>query len=158
MVILCCFHIFLGMTDHGLFCVCKYITTNLSTFTAAQYGVLSAHHISTNASTRLSSGYTALHYAAQNNNLESTKALLSKDNTRVDGFSKANGGCGATPLHRASFSGACSCMELLVKNGANLYAQDESFGDLMTPLHKAVSGGRYGGVESIRKIAIIIIM
>jgi hypothetical protein len=48
----------------------------------------------------------------------------------------------ATPLHRASFSGAISAMQLLLTHGANLFTKDTSFGDGRTPLHKAVAGGR----------------
>jgi hypothetical protein len=72
--------------------------------------------------------------------------------------------CGATPLHRASFSGAISSMQVLLSwrrhnnrtnggadynnsagdfgGGVNLFARDVSFGDQRTPLHKAVAGGR----------------
>ena len=80
--------------------------------------------------------------------------------------------CGATPLHRAAFSGAISSMQVLLSWGeatanhepnnhsyqtsndrtyrsipnncklATLLAKDTSFGDKRTPLHKAVAGGR----------------
>jgi hypothetical protein len=73
--------------------------------------------------------------------------------------------CGATPLHRAAFSGAISSMQVLLSwrrhnnrtnsgvatnnsarddggGGVNLFARDVSFGDRRTPLHKAVAGGR----------------
>lgn len=132
---------------HKVNCPCKNFSVTLSSLTAAEFGILSNSHISSSSPARSSSGYTALHLAAQNNNVESTKLLLEKGNICVDGVLKINGGCGATPLHRASFSGACACMKLLIENGANLFAQDESFGDRMTPLHKAISGGRYKAVQ-----------
>lgn len=69
--------------------------------------------------------------------------------------------CGATPLHRASFSGAVASMQVLLSwrqsdrnnrdvnsardndyGGVNLLSRDVSFGDQRTPLHKAVAGGR----------------
>ncbi|KAK1738269.1 hypothetical protein QTG54_010938 [Skeletonema marinoi] len=66
--------------------------------------------------------------------------------------------CGATPLHRASFSGAISAMQVLLSwrqrdtdnrggvgdpnGGVNVLSRDVSFGDQRTPLHKAVAGGR----------------
>lgn len=119
----------------------------MSTFTAAQFGVLAQEQVNSSSSTRLSHGYTALHHAAQNNNVQSTSLLLEQKNTHVDGVPKLQGGCGATPLHRASFTGAYDCMKLLIDHGANLFALDESFGDLMTPLHKAISGGRSNAVQ-----------
>jgi len=78
-------------------------------------------------------------------------------NNREDGNHTANVKklCGATPLHRASFSGAISAMQVLlswrqrdtesrgaVDGGVNLLSRDVSFGDQRTPLHKAVAGGR----------------
>ena len=55
--------------------------------------------------------------------------------------------CGASPLHRASFSGAVATMKLLMEHEANLMARDTSFGDDMTPLHKATAGGRHLAVQ-----------
>ena len=52
----------------------------------------------------------------------------------------------ATPLHRACYSGALSCIKLLLDNGADDMAIDYSMDDAMTPLHKAVKGGRYYAV------------
>jgi len=68
----------------------------------------------------------------------------------IDGSRSGKGKIsGATPMHRAAFSGAISAMQVLIswgENGdgkkANLLAQDSSFGDKKTPLHKAVAGGR----------------
>jgi hypothetical protein len=57
-------------------------------------------------------------------------------------------GSGATALHRASFSGAVATMRLLMADPACALLQtDTSFGDCMTPLHKAASGGRYLAVQ-----------
>ena len=113
-------------------------------------------------------GMTPLHYAAQNGHAAATALLLglgadvdgrtsqerSKDTEKSERAS-----CGATPLHRAAFSGAVSAMQVLLEwNGVNnggggsdeeagktqcdLLAKDSSFGDMMTPLHKAAAGGR----------------
>jgi hypothetical protein len=57
-------------------------------------------------------------------------------------------GSGATALHRASFSGAVATMRLLLADPeCALLQTDTSFGDYMTPLHKAASGGRYLAVQ-----------
>ena len=57
-------------------------------------------------------------------------------------------GSGATALHRASFSGAVATMRLLLADpDCALLQTDTSFGDYMTPLHKAASGGRYLAVQ-----------
>ena len=137
------------MNSHRPDCPCRNLQRKYSLITAAEFGVVSSEHLLSDASSKLSSGYSPLHLAAQHNNIESTKLLLTQSNICVDGIPKSRGGCGATPLHRASFSGAYSCMKLLLEHGANLFAQDESFGDLMSPLHKAVSAGRYNAVKLI---------
>lgn len=81
-------------------------------------------------------GYTALHFAAQNGHVSIVQFLLLKAHCDVNAQQ-----CGATPLHRAAFSGQLECVRLLVEAGANLNLPDTSFGDDNTALHKAVLGG-----------------
>lgn len=165
-------------------CPCKRLPLCLSSFTAAEYGDLhSLNRLGTSvASRRDAHGYSPLHMAAQHGQVAATSLLL-RLNCPVDGCERKcrsarsyhqistkgdveseNGiptssrcCCGATPLHRASFSGAVVTMRLLLEYGADILATDASFGDLQTPLHKAAAGGRHLAVylllESLRKDA-----
>jgi ankyrin repeat protein len=145
-------------------CPCQHTPLSLSSATAAEYGDIeslshrlvekrtNAHshpeqHVITNG------GITPLHLAAQHDHPAAVSLLLSKGGCHVDtGLTSDDRSsyCGATPLHRASFAGSVSAMEVLLEWGSeqssaistDILAKDESFGDLRTPLHKAVAGGR----------------
>jgi hypothetical protein len=159
-------------------CPCKLLPRSLSSFTAAEYGDL--HSLTrlgrTVSQRRDEAGYTPLHFAAQQNHVAAT-ALLLQLGCPVDGDAGRTGTprheygtdrrppvtCGATPLHRAAYSGAIAAMRVLLeweKRGSgddnnyitttgqcNLLARDTSFWDESTPLHKAAAGGRYLAVH-----------
>jgi len=118
---------------------------------------------------RTNGGITPLHLAAQHGQLGAVTMLLRESGCGVDTglvesgacspVSEGGNACGATPLHRAAFSGAVGCMFALItwrrgdvaegRGGGgsgcvrcNLLASDTSFGDEKTPLHKALGGGR----------------
>lgn len=78
------------------------------------------------------SGYTALHYAARNNNFEICKELL-ENNASVNAVTKSGR---ATPLHRASTQGHVKIVELLLKSGADVDLLDA---DGFSALHRAVA-------------------
>jgi len=177
-------------SSHPRQCPCKLLPQCLSSFTAAEYGDL--HSLSTKPDVTHKvglGGLTPLHYAAQNDKASSTAYLLglganvdgrprledmsisvlhqnvgSGSSGRAETKSK-EAWCGATPLHRAAFSGAVSAMQILLEWGSgssaaptsnaasttsrdtsrrqcDILTQDTSFGDKMTPLHKAAAGGR----------------
>jgi len=164
-------------SSHPRQCPCKLLPQCLSSFTAAEYGDL--HSLSTKPDVAHKvglGGLTPLHYAAQNDKASATAYLLGlgadvDGRPRVEdmsisvlhqGVGSGSSGrterkskeawCGATPLHRAAFSGAVSAMQILLEWGSgssgtsrrqcDILAQDTSFGDKMTPLHKAAAGGR----------------
>ena len=134
-------------------CTCKLLPWNLSTNTAAEYGDLGSitHRMGKDSSKTTAS--EPLHLAAQHGHISVTSFLLQK------GFHADSGSMNyktarpntATPLHRACYSGAIGCIQLLLDHGSDLLARDTSFGDGMTPLHKAVKGGRFVAVAVIMK-------
>lgn len=151
-------------------CTCKNILWNLSTNTAAEYGDLGAlirrytamkeeknqyfcgpTDYSSNSST---TSYEPLHLAAQHGHLAVASYLLQQGFHPDSGRAfhqerKASLSFSATPLHRACYSGAIGCVKLLLEHGADITPVDDTFGDGMTPLHKAVKGGRYLAVAVI---------
>lgn len=138
--------------DHGRSCPCKRLPLCLSSFTAAELGDVNSlqrrvehqreRHSKPAWRATDSAGNTPLHLAAQHGHVAATAFLLQGD-YRCD----VNAGS-ATPLHRASFSGAVATMRLLMDVAScDLLARDSSFGDFMTPLHKAASGGRQLAVQ-----------
>ena len=141
-------------------CPCKKLPMVLSSFTAAEYGDVHSlmRRINNNNGTptttsihekRDSAGNTPLHLAAQHGHVPATAALLAAG-VNPNGYTPNKNGDEttkhmrtATPLHRASFSGAVATMHLLLQlPECNILVGDSSFGDEQSPLHKAVSGGR----------------
>ena len=91
-------------------CPCKFLSSSLSSFTAAEYGdIHSLSKIKDVATRRDDAGYSPLHFTAQFNHVAAT-ALLLQLGCPVD-----VGVCGATPLHRAAFSGATAAMKVLLE-------------------------------------------
>jgi len=148
--------------QHGRSCPCKRVPLLLSSFTAAEHGNVPAllrrqgrphqqlNSNSTASNQRVdSAGNTPLHLAAQHGHTGVTALLLRNNNNYNNSKTTVNAAAGgATPLHRASFSGAVATMRLLLEvPGCDLLARDTSFGDLQTPLHKACAGGRYLAVQ-----------
>ena len=113
--------------DHPTKYLCKYVYTPLLSFTAAQFGTLcrcgggraqndnGVAKPSPPTTTRATagrlldgSGYTALHYAAQNGHLRDVKWILwlLETSVLVDGVPWSAGGCGVTLLKSVASSSA----------------------------------------------------
>ena len=125
-------------------CPCKRLPLVLSSFTGAEYGDLHSlrRHERDITRKRDSAGNTPLHLAAQHDHVRATAALL-EAGCHVNSQSG-----GATPLHRASFSGAIGTMRVLLEQpDCDLFLPDTSFGDCRIALHKAAAGGRYLAVQ-----------
>lgn len=157
-------------------CPCKMIPWNLSTNTAAEYGDLRALLHREAKQEQMTKSYSSpvafeeqepLHLAAQHGHVAIVAYLLSKGydpnfgipmdlnfairtcattTTTTTTTNHYNNDTSTPPLHRACFSGSLGCVQLLLDAGADIAQKDYSFGDEMTPLHKAVKGGRYRAV------------
>mmetsp|Transcript_16574 Transcript_16574/g.31505 ORF Transcript_16574/g.31505 Transcript_16574/m.31505 type:complete len:368 (-) Transcript_16574:760-1863(-) len=131
--------------DNKRTCPCKRLPLVLSSLTGAEYGDLHSlrrHNRDSIKTKKDSAGNTPLMIAAQNGHIQATAFLLEA------GCDVNAPDSGATPLHRASFSGAVGTMRLLLERpDCDLMLPDTSFGDRMTALHKAAAGGRYLAVQ-----------
>lgn len=119
-------------------CPCKLQISTVSIWTAAETNDFETVRRRIDMNSTLSSkfdpyGYTALHYAAQQNHVKIVEFLISR------GCPPDANSCGATPLHRAAYSGSLHSCELLLEAGADPNAADSSYRDLGSPLHKAYS-------------------
>jgi ankyrin repeat protein len=131
-------------------CPCKQLTSAISVWTAAETNDLASLISRVDSNNSLASkfdayGYTALHYAAQQNHIKIVIYLLSK------GCPPDASSCGATPLHRAAYTGSVESCKLLLEAGADPNAIDSSFRDMGSPLHKAYSIASVEVVELLLK-------
>jgi Ankyrin repeats (3 copies) len=112
-------------------CPCQRVPLTLSSATAAEYGDI--HRLAVLAArSGKANQLDAIVLAAQNGHVEATRFLLRQATCTS-----------TTPLHRASFSGAVETIAVLLSEAScDLFAPDETFGDMQTPLHKAAAGGR----------------
>ena len=88
-------------------------------------------------------GISPLHKACFDNHAHIIQLLLQHGANPDAGHEE----CGATALLRATSWKALECMQVLLQNGANVHAQDMSFQDRRTPLHKACAVGYAQGVQ-----------
>lgn len=87
--------------------------------------------------------FTALHFAAQENNKD-IMSILIDHGSALD----AKSGIGRTPLHLASLRGNKEAVKLLVDHKADINCQDE---DMYTPLHYASEFGNLECAEVLVK-------
>lgn len=85
--------------------------------------------------TRLNQGYTLLHVAVYNDDIEMATYLI-KNGIDVNVGAKEENG---TPLHLAASMGRCKMAFFLIENGADVNCRDDI---LSTPLHKACLGSQ----------------
>lgn len=76
-------------------------------------------------------GYSPLHYASRNNNIDICKYLL-ENGANVHLKTKS---CTSTALHRASYMGNFEIVKLLLEYGSNIFEKDC---DSKTPFHKSL--------------------
>jgi ankyrin repeat protein len=81
-----------------------------------------------------SNGWTALHHACYNGDLESATILILDGHANVNSYSNQ----ARTPLHFAALNNHKTCIQLLLTKGAQLEWQDEQ---KCTPLHLACKKG-----------------
>lgn len=86
-----------------------------------------------------SNGWTALHHAAHNGDLEAAAILIKDGRANVNAYSNQQ----RTPLHFAALNNHKSVIQLLLANGAELEWIDEQ---KCTPLHLACKRGH---IESV---------
>ena len=132
-------------------CPCIKTPYAISIFTAATYGdcsslskKLSLYPLNSLPQTD-DSGYSPLHFAAQFDRADCLGLLLDRfSGSRPGGVVVADfNESGCTPLHRAAFSGALSCVKMLVEAGADVLKNDASFPGEGNAFHKSVKGGRW---------------
>jgi ankyrin repeat protein len=87
-------------------------------------------------------GWTALHYAVDNKNIEICKLLLQHNADpnamATDKLIFQRTGCYASPLHLAVSMGSSDIARILLKHGADITLKDS---DGETPLHKSIAKG-----------------
>lgn len=86
-----------------------------------------------------SNGWTALHHASYNGDLESAALLIKDGSANVNAYSNQQ----RTPLHFAALNNHKEVIQLLLSNGAELEWVDEQ---KCTPLHLACKRGH---IESV---------
>jgi len=126
------------MANEPRSCPCKFLSTSLSSFTAAEYGDIHSLSKIKDATTRRDdAGYNPLHFTAQFNHVAAT-ALLLQMGCPVDG----GGHCGATPLHRAAFSGATAAIKVLLEwnDPSNTFCETNRIDAETTFMHDVTSG------------------
>jgi ankyrin repeat protein len=97
-----------------------------------------------------STDHSALHYAIYKNSPTAVQCILSasKIKPNIDILNDDS----KTPLHLAAIYGHADCLELLLKNGANIHAQ--TYMDEHTPLHLAAVYGNKKCVALLLKFGL----
>ncbi|XP_023933464.1 ankyrin repeat domain-containing protein 39-like [Lingula anatina] len=79
-------------------------------------------------------GYTVLHIAAEDGDIDRLQHLLTAGQCDIND----RGMCEMTPLHSAAGNGHTQCVQLLLQHGVDTSIQDRGG---MTPLHRAAHCG-----------------
>jgi hypothetical protein len=114
-------------------CARKGLTTSVKR-------LLSIRNINVNVKDDVS-GWTPLHYAADEGHIE-IAGLLLQNGAEVNAKDRWD----RTPLHLAAYNGHVDILHLLVENGANLEAQSSNGG---RALHKAVLNGHLPFIQEL---------